>query len=234
MKALKLVILISLCATLLPVIALAEDQVPKISVTGIAKKKVTPDQIEWSVVITTKDKNLESLSSKHNNISSRVLDSLRGLGVEKENLKTSRMRFNEDWNYSGGKRFKDGFVATTNLNFKFSDFSNYLAVWKKLSKFEQVAVNSANFSYSKSMEVQKELKNKALLNAKDKAESMAKTLGVSVGQVLYISEAGYKNIAPRYNALASESRISKAQAPIEPGSTEISSSVLVDFRIINN
>jgi len=230
MKAFRLIILVFF----LPAMAIADTQIPKISVTGVAKKTVTPDQMEWSLAITSKDKNLEVLSNQHVKISSKVLNSLKNLGIKKEDLKTSRMRFNEDWSYSGGKRFKDGFVARTNINFKFSDFSKYLSIWKKLSEFDEVAVNSANFSYSKHQETKDELKNQALINAKEKAQSMAKTLGVDVGQVLYLSEGVKQNKARRYNeASALASRSAKAEAPIEPGSTEVFSSVLVEFRIVN-
>ena len=217
---------------LFPFICMAEDSTPKISVTGFAKEKVTPDEINWSLTITSKDKNLETLANAHTDIASKVLKALKSLGVKKENLKTSQMRFNEEWNYSGRKRFKDGYVASTNVNFKFNDFSKYLPVWKKLSEYEQVAVNSANFSFSKVKEIREKLKNKALLNAKEKAQDMVKTLGLSLGEVLYISESSSPVVRPRYQKEVSLAS-ARAEAPIEPGSTDITSSVFVDFRIIN-
>ena len=81
---------------LFPFICMAEDSTPKISVTGFAKEKVTPDEINWSLTITSKDKNLETLANAHTDIASKVLKALKSLGVKKENLKTSQMRFNEE------------------------------------------------------------------------------------------------------------------------------------------
>ena len=61
---------------------------------------------------------------------------------------------------------------------------------------------------------------------------MVKTLGLSLGEVLYISESSSPVVRPRYQKEVSLAS-ARAEAPIEPGSTDITSSVFVDFRIIN-
>ncbi len=211
----------------------ADDFIPKISVEGMAKVEVVPDRMNWQISVSHKDRGLESLASKHANTTSTVLSALKELGVEKKTLKANQMSFSEDWSYINNQRVKNGYVASTSISFELADFSRYLDIWKKISQYPEVSLGSVTYSFSKRDEIEQDIKSKALLNAKEKAEQMTKTLGVHLGQVIYISDSttGGDSFQPRM--LGELSSFAKESAPVEPGIAEIRSNVRVEFRILS-
>jgi uncharacterized protein len=222
----------------LPIIAHAETEIPRISVTGNAKKEVLPDEMNWSLFIQHRDKNLSDLASKHASSTANIVSVIKDSGILSAKIKTTQMSFNEEWDYSGTQRFKNGYTASTSVSFTLNDFSKYLKLWQKLSEYPEVSVNGVNFSHSEYETIQNEIKSAALLNAKNKASKMAETLGVRLGQVIYIGDNSEPIVHP-VNYQMRESRMDMmakssvgGASPVEPGMIKIDSDVRVDFRII--
>lgn len=73
----------------------------------------------------------------------------------------------------------------------------------------------------------------ALEKARHKAELMARTLGVTLGPVITISETQSPNYAPRMMAMSAAARGSAEQAEYRPGTIAIEAGVSVSWEIEN-
>lgn len=223
-------VLIAVCSVFS--VAQAETLVPRVTVVGFAKKEVVPNEMNWNLQVQHKDKDLENLASKHAAATSEINQLLKQLAIKENKLKTSQMSFSENWEYLNESRIRLGYVASTNISFILSDFSKYLSIWQKLSQFPEVSVNGVNFSHSEIEKIQDELKTEALLDAKKKALSMAATLRVRLGSVIYIGDNAEPSVQPQFFESRSMSAMkADSGSPVEPGSMEVRSEVRVDFRI---
>lgn len=135
-----------------------------------------------------------------------MLKLIKSNGVDKKTTQISGMRFGENTVYRNKIRVREGYIASTNIAFSFSGFEKYQSVWLELSKVSQVSIENVSYDYAERIEIQNETRKLALLAAKEKAQSMANTLGVETGNVVSISENTNTFSDVASNALMSESR----------------------------
>jgi len=198
----KIIITMLLC---FPGICFSQEiNQPRIEVFGTAKNEVVPDIMHWNLSVNNKGKELEEVSQTHAATVSEVIRLLKGNGVDKKKIQTSRMSFGENLVYRNNSRVREGYVADTSITFELSDFNKYQDLWFALSSINEVSVLRVSYDYSKRINVQNETRKLALIAAKEKAETMANTLGVEVANVLSITEIPNTYIGVNSNVLRSE------------------------------
>ncbi len=210
---------------------------PHITVFGTATTKVTPDQISWYLTIKNKGSVLNDVAEKHTKIVEEVLHFLKGKKVPIENTQTADMEFKENWEYKNNTRVKEGYFASTSIYFKINDLKKYKPLWIGLSKIKNVSVDGVNYDHSKRIEYQNETRKKALLVAKEKAVTLAKTIGSEIGKPLLIEDMTIqksRNIN-RYSNIA----ITAQDDPIEgdsiaPGKIPIRMRVKLAFQLMTH
>jgi len=169
--------------------AVAEDiEQPHISVYGTAEIKVVPNEMVWSLTVTTKDKELKKVANEQIDAVKQVLDFLKGLEIEQSKLQTSRMRFGENWKTVDRERVRDGYFATTQIGFTITDFDLYQTLWFGLAEIESVSIDNTSFTHSERIRYQNESRQKAVLAAREKANTLANTLGSKIAEPLLIEE----------------------------------------------
>lgn len=197
----------------------AEITIPQITVHGTAVKKVTPDTMNWYLTIQNKGKNLSAVAKDHTKNVQAVIAILKNLKVPEDKLQTANMRFGENWTYRNNSSVKDGYLATTNIQFDITDFTKYNTLWMELSKNNSVSINGVYYDHSKRIEFQNETRKEALLIAKEKAKALAETLGSNIGEPLLIEED-----APGRNSPHLTNRIEFKTNSYEPSGSGIAPS----------
>lgn len=208
---------------------------PNITVYGTAEIKVTPDEMVWSINVKTENRELPAAAAAHDAAVGKVLEFLKGLNIDKDKLQTSRMHFGENWKYVERENVKLGYYASTDIGFTISDLNLYQRLWFTLSGFEGVSIQNIQYDHSARIRLQNESRQKALLAARDKAESLAKTLGSQIGEPLRIEEIAAPSFQPMLSNFAG--RADMAQGDAEPslalGQITISTKVLTVFKLRN-
>jgi uncharacterized protein YggE len=153
---------------------------PHITVFGTAEIKVTPNEMVWSLGVSTKDKNLPVVAEDHTAAVKQVLEFLKTLEIKKETLQTSRMQYREEWKTVNRERVKVGYHASTSIGFTISDFDLYQKIWFGLAEIDGVSIESTQYAHSDRIRYQNESREKAVLAAREKAVNLAKTLGSQV------------------------------------------------------
>jgi len=222
-----------LAIALINSLLIAEFEVPHISVFGTAETKVTPDELHWSVSINTKGKQVDALASEHLRDVDAVLNYLRANKVADDDVKTSHMRLDEEWEYRNQSRLKVGYFAYTSVTFKTSDFDDYVRMWTELAKFSNIAIDNVSYGVSDIIEVQKKTRVEAVLAAKRKAEELASVLGVELVEPLLLEEitTGTDTSSQMFNVALAGARMEQARGGVSPGTEAVSMRVKVVYRI---
>jgi uncharacterized protein len=212
------------------------QQQDALTVTGFAEESVMPDKAEAFITIeTTKD--TAKLSQDENaKISAEVMKSLKALGLKDSEIETDSYTIypKEQWDDKNAEYKQLGYTVSNTLKVTTKDIQN-------VGKYVDAAVNAgANrvdrvvFALTKEKEkmISQDLLAKAGLNAKEKADVIAKSLGVTAGKVVTVSEYNY-NIQPYYaNAnTVNAGGMMKTDSVIAPKTILTNAYITVSYRI---
>jgi len=208
---------------------------PHISVYGTAEIKVTPNEMVWSVKVSTKDKQLSVVAKDHAATVKEVLGFLRSK-IRGNKLQTSAMQFGEDWKNINRESVKVGYRASTNISFTISDFALYQKIWFGLAEIEGVSIQSTQYAHSDRIRYQNESREQAVLVAREKAVNLAKVLKSHVTEPLKIEEVA-QHSAISYSNFASNSISDISQGTttsnLALGQISISTKVRIVFKLKN-
>lgn len=222
---------------LMPLGLAAQDlTIPHISVTGVAKRMVAPDLMEWGVQVQTQGVEVPVVAEAQRKTVAEVLRFLAAAGIQEQRMQTARMQLQENWQYREGGRHRDGFIATTFIRFDSPRLDLYDALWGGLSRIRNVSINHVNLTLADPETVRDEVKVDALRAARDKARTMATTLDASLGQVVRIAETqGDFSPVPRMAAVEQAKLYaadSGGDSGMAAGQIEVRAEVFVTFILI--
>ena len=207
----------------------AQENDRYINVNGTSELILPADQINFGVQIRTVAESLDMSKSTNDKYLGELKAILKETGINQDDIEISPVTLGKNYEYDAqvGRRQK-GFYTECRVTFILKDFSKYYELTDKLSASSHFEVVSSGYSLSDYEQHNKKAYEKALLAAKDKAEYMAKTLGVKLGEVLEIDENNFwQNNAVPFNTVAKVS----TQDENVSGKVTISKSVRVKFSI---
>jgi uncharacterized protein YggE len=216
-----------------------ERPLPQVTVFGTAVTEVIPDQMVWHLQVRNTAKLIENAADDHAQIVQKVIAFLKGVKIKEDLIQTSDMQFGENWEYKSGSRVREGYFAATDITFKLNDFTKYRKLWSGLSKIPSISVQTVVYDHSKRIEYQNETRQKAALAARDKAMTLAKTLGAEVGEPLLIEEdlsmSPYGNMVQVYNRndTATDGLRPDEVAGLSPGRIPIKMRVKISFHLLS-
>jgi hypothetical protein len=207
-----------------------------LSTSGTISKKVAPDKVEIILNIETWNNSAQVSQEENARISDAVRNALDDIGIK--NIKTLSYYENEQyvWNSSYNRQDKNGYSTVNSLQIDLTDISKAGNVIDAAVRAGANRVQSVSFTLtdSKQNEIKAQALEEAAASAKLKAESMAKGLGVTLGNVVNISENSY-NFYPMMKTIASEDTmlISSYTPPtqITPGDVSVDATISVTFEL---
>ena len=231
----KLMYFIFIAMTFCSSVMAEEIDIPHIAVFGTAITEITPDKMIWYLNASNKALELDKTASDHSVIIKNVLGFLKEMNIPQDKIQTSRMNFGENWVYRNQSRVKEGYEANTFISFTVEDLNIYNKLWMGLSKISGISISSISYDSSKRIDTQNSTRKKALLNAKEKAETLADTLSAKLGEILIIeedltTERRYVNIMTQSR---STQRGDESNDTLALGKIPITQRVKVVFRLIS-
>ncbi len=177
--------------TLLAAPALAQTPPPAISVTGEATVSVPPDQAQIDGGVTSDAKTAREASDANNAAMGKVLLALKGAGIDEKDYQTSRLSLQPQYapNRSGPSPVV-GYRASNRVTVKLRDVTKVAAIIDVLVGAGANELGGINFVVSQASKLLDDAREKAIADARRKAESYAKAAGVTLGEPLGISEDG--------------------------------------------
>ena len=216
-------------ATLLAAPALAQTvPPPAISVTGEATVSVAPDQAQIDGGVTSDAKTAREASEANNAAMSKVLQALKGAGIEEKDTQTSRLSLQPQYapNRTGSSPIT-GYRASNRVTIRLRDVTKVANVIDVLVGAGANDIGGINFTVSQPSKHLDEAREKAVADARRKAEIYAKAAGVTLGEPLSISEEGAP--APLFRGKMAAPMA--AGAPVAQGEETLSVTVNVSWAI---
>jgi len=210
--------------------ALAQPEFPAaISVTGEASVAAPPDLARFDAGVASDGKTAREAADANNAAIGKVLLALKGAGVEEKDYQTSLLALQPQYapNRSGPSPIT-GYRASNRVTIKLRDVGKVATVIDALVAAGANDVGNISFTVSQPSKLLDDAREKALADARRKAEIYAKAAGVTLGAPISISEGGAP--APVFRARMVAAPMATS-APIAQGEEMLSVTVDVTWAI---
>ena len=209
----------------------SQEAVGKIHVNGAGVVTVEPDIALVSVGIETADKNSNDSQSENATISSKVINSLKNIGIDEKDIKTvSYNMFRERYyDHETRKTIEGDFKVIHSLQIVVRNIDSVGAIIDTAVNSGANQVNNISFTVSDTNKFYLEALKLAIENANGKADAIANTMKITEIVPIEIIEQGF-NIAPltRSMDMMLESK-AVGSTQIETGELEIRANVQMVF-----
>ncbi len=216
----------------------AADQTPRvISVSGMGEASGTPDQARINLGVTTEARNARDALRANSQAMQAVFDQMEALGIPEENIQTSNLSINPqyapyDQNNPQRRQTIIGYQVSNNVSVLFEDLDGFGEGLDAIVSSGANQLYGISFSISETDEMETAARTSAVENARAKAETLAAAAGVTLGDVLSISEGGGYSPAPQYAMMARGAAMDESfSVPVAAGEQTLSVSVNMVFEI---
>ncbi len=207
-------------------------------VSAVGEVYAKPDTVEINLGVEKEAKTVAKAQKEINEINSRLIDSLKELGVEKKDIKTTQYRINPRYEYErqSGKRNLVGYSATVSILVKTKDFEKLNQIIDSATAVGVNRLNGLSFVIEDKDAVVAEARDEAINKAKDKAKAIAKSSGMSLGRIINVSvsDNGYYPVPRAYEMDMMKGSGAEEMAEVtqvEAGETKISVRVTLSYEI---
>ncbi|WP_448548709.1 SIMPL domain-containing protein [Thalassotalea fusca] len=249
MKFIKLLLCISLSVT-----ALSSYSADGIEVIGKSSIKLTPDRYEINLAIEERVASASKAKAIVDKKSTLLVSSLKKLGITDSQIESTQLmltpiyekpdpRFDHSRvNKKVNSQIKvktdieldetpeivvPYFRVSRTFTVTFTEFSYYDKLLDNAIKIGITNISPLQLSFSDTEEHYQSVLSAAVLNARNKAEQLAKTMNVKLGQLINLRESSYH--VPRSYAAVAEMRTGFNS---NHGDREISAQVIATFAIL--
>ncbi len=224
--------LLAIVALLLSAPAHAEsDFPPAISVTGEASISVPPDLALVDAGVASDAKTAREASEANNNAMTKVLAALKAANVDPKDIRTSRLSLQPQYapNRSGASPVV-GYRVSNRVTVRIRDVTKLASVIDTLVGAGANDIGNVSFEVSQASKLLDDAREKAVADARRKAEIYAKAAGVALGAPLSIAEEGA--VRPVFQAkMMRNAPMATSPTPVEQGEETLSVSVAVTWQI---
>ncbi len=169
----------------------------RIKVEGIAHMKSVPEEIIVSMDLTIKDSLYQDCFNKSMKALSALKKNFKRNGIDPSLIVSKNIAVNESYEWRNNKRIKTGYTSSIALEIKNTFTQKYSeALLTSLDENNQELNYRISFAFSENQKT--ELRAKAIelavIDAKQKAESIAKAAGIELKGISFInyeSTTGY-------------------------------------------
>lgn len=160
-----------------------------LQVTGSAKVVVTSDVVKWNTTFS-RSVGVSELKSGYNQMASdleKVKTFLKGEGISDDDMNTSVIYLNQQYDYSKGSSNLTGYELRQTIQIQSTDINKITELAKSTQRLIDEGVifytQSLEYYYTKLPETRVELLADAVKDAQNRAEKIAQTGGQKVGSL---------------------------------------------------
>lgn len=228
--------IILLLTSILSVVAMqAQTNKPnaQINVVGTSEMKIVPNYAVLTIGVDTKNDKAEVAKSENDAIMAKMLKTIKKFKIEDKHYQTQRVNLFKNRDY---EKKKDYYQANQTVKIQLHDLDKYETLVAALMADGANAIQGVEYKSTETEKYQAELRGKAALDAKKKAEDFAKALGQNVGKAIVISDNSSSNFNPPIYAMKANSMALAADSMPEQtlavGEIVINANVSISFELL--
>lgn len=200
------------------------------NVSGEGKVSVVPDLAIVNVGVRTQGQSIKAAQDKMNSAINNVTDAINGLGIDTKDIQTTNYSINPDYDYTTGPQRIRGYTASSTVQIKIRDTEKINSVLDTSTANGANEVYGISFEVSDKTKAENEAREKAVSDAKKKAEATSKIAGFKLGRLVNYSESPADFPVP-FRSLAVSEDVEAPKPQVEVGSTEIIVTVTLSYEI---
>ncbi len=214
-----------------PLTVITTTKSTELSVVGEGKVEVVPDTAYMTAGITIDNKStVKEVSNELNKINNKIINELKNLGIDKKNIKTSNYSIYPNYKYDNSINSINGYNGNTTIEIKIKDVNKTSEIMEIVTTSGANTIHGIRFSIDQPEKYREQARNKAIENAKDQAQKIAKNLGIKLGKVVNIVESAGNQPIPFYKTMTEGMGSAGGGGPnIEEGTQIITSVITLYF-----
>jgi len=213
------------------------QQTTGIWVTGEGKVSMIPDVAILNLGVESQAATVDEAQQQAAEAMTAVYNELEKMGVAEKDIKTQNFSISPVTRWEDNKEILEGYRVSNMVTAKVRKVDDAGPIIDAAVKAggDYIRVNGITFTVDDPTAYSQEARDKAMADAKTKAQQLANLAGVKLGKATYISESGgYIPVVRDYlKAEAAPVPAPAPTTPITPGETEITLTVQVVFSIID-
>jgi hypothetical protein len=216
-----------------------------ISISGQGEVFAIPDTATFSFTVSETGKDVASAQTKATAKTNDTIDYLKEQGIKEIDIKTTDYSVNPQYEWSNqictsngycppGRQTIIGYEVSQTILVKIHDTDQAGTLLSGVGSRGVSNVSGLNFTVDDEDALKAEARDKAIKQAKEKAEVLAKSLGVSIVRVVSFNENNYGGPVPMYakmETMAADAGGMGAAPQIPTGQNKITSDVSVTYEI---
>lgn len=200
-------------------------------VTGEGKVSVKPDIAVVNVGVQANGATVKAVQDQLNTNINKVSDAIKKINIDAKDIQTQSYNIQPNIDYREPSQKVTGYSARSNLHIKVRQIDQVNAVIDAATANEANQIGGISFEVDDKTKAENEAREKAVAEAKKRAEQAAKVAGFKLGRIINYKEnfGGF----PRPLPVEAVSLESKETPPtrLEPGSSEITLTVTLSYEI---
>ena len=230
-KRVSAVVLVAAMVSVLGVQVSQAAPVRYISVSSVGTVKVTPDAVRLNASVSNISKVSKDALAAANVAASKFRAAILANGIDKKYLASTTLTVYPEYNYTQeGGNFLIGYRASQSFEVVIRNAAKAGEIVDAVvaSAGDLLAINGVTPFVYDNTKATEAARNSAVKNAKAKAASYAKLLGVKIGKIIYLQESS----APSsYPIMMAQAKTSADATQIDLGQQDVTVSVATRWAI---
>lgn len=203
---------------------------PQVSVSGEGSVKIQPDYAIISIGSEIKDVESGKAKKQNDEIIAKMIQIIKKSKIDEKDYQTQRVNLYKSRDY---QQKKDYFVANQTVAITLRNLDQYETLMMDLIDAGANAIQGVEFKSTQTDKFASEIRAKAVLDAKKKAQDYAGALDQTIGKALIISDQSFVNTPRVYSmkTAAFSADASVQEQTLAIGEIEISTNVNVVFEL---
>lgn len=220
------------------VLAQAPPQRPLVTVSGQAEVMVVPDEVVFSVRVSTLDKDLLKAQSRNDEVVKKVLALAKSYQIPPELVQTDHISLDERYSDEEATRKPSvflGYTVVKKMAITLRDVSKAERLLADLFTSGITSIESVDFRTTQNRKYKDQARAMAVKAAQEKATAYAREVGQSIGKAYTITEEGLPNHLASSNTMNFSRGVSGSygdeSSTISLGQISITARVVVSFEL---
>jgi uncharacterized protein YggE len=203
----------------------------QITVVGTGEVKVTPDTASVQIGVETTAPTTQEALAQNTTQANAIIEKIKQLGVAEKDIQTSG--FNISPTYSSDGREVTGYTVSNQVSVTIRNLAQAGTLLDQVVQAGANRIYGVNFTVADPAAALAQARDKAVADAKARADQLAKATGASVGQVLVINEnIGSGPVVPM--PMMDRAPSAAGAVPIQAGEQSYSAQVQITYELQNN
>lgn len=204
-----------------------------ISVTGNGKVTGKPDVAKLTLGVSAEADTVEKARTQAAGSLDAMMKSLKNNGIADKDIQTQQFNIEPQYDYNEGNQRLRGFRVTNIVTATLRDINKTSQAVDDAVRAggNDTQIQGLSFTIDNPEDLKKQAREKAVADAKAKAETLANSAGVSIGNAITISESSYTPVFDQFAGTKAGAPDTGPSTPIQPGELDVTVDVSITWQI---